>query len=119
VDVREVKADERAEQRFGGDEANRRRHLAQVVGTADPPLVLDRDAHPDVRRPLEPRRDLDEVFVSLGQDLEGVLARLGHHREDLLDELERDLRVEKVAHRVDEDHSRPPPAQRLLEPVRP
>src|SRR5262249_11267517 len=81
----------------------------------DPPLVLDRDTHPDVRGPLQPWCDLGEVLVALGQDLEGVLACLSHHREHLLDKLERDLRMEEIAHRVHEDHARPPPAERLLE----
>lgn len=98
VDVGQIKSEERAKQRLSGDESHCSRHLAQVVGAADPALVLDRHAHPHVRGPREPRRDLDEVLVTLRQNLEGVLARLSHHREHLLDELERDVRVEEVAH---------------------
>lgn len=48
-----------------------------------------------------------------------MLARLGHHREDLLDELDRDLRMKEVAHRINEDHPRSPPPQRLLKTARP
>ena len=68
------------------DEPDRRRHLAQVVGAVDEAPVLDRDAHPDVRRPLEPRRKLGEALVALREDLERVPVASRHHLEDLLDE---------------------------------
>ena len=41
-----------------------------------------------------------------------------HHVEDLQDEIERDVLVEQVAHRIDEDHARLPPMQRQIEHVR-
>jgi hypothetical protein len=39
-----------------------------------------------------------------------VLARLRHHFEGLLDELDRDLGMKQVAHRIHKDEARPPPA---------
>jgi hypothetical protein len=79
VNVGEVKTDERPQQRLGRDEADRRRHPPKIVGAADPALVLDRDAHPYVRGPLKTRCYLGEILMTLGQDLEGVMACLGHH----------------------------------------
>ena len=73
VDAGEVQPVERAEQRLGGDEPHRGRHLAQVVGAVHEAPVLDRHAHPDVRRPGERGGELREPLVALGQDLEGVL----------------------------------------------
>jgi hypothetical protein len=49
--------------------------------------------------------------VSLGKHLESVVPRLRHHRENALDELERDRGMEEIAHRVDEDHPRPSPLE--------
>ena len=119
VDALEVQVLEPAEERLRRDEAHGGGHLAEVVGAPHPALVLDRHAHPDVLRPRQGGSDLCEPLVALRQDLEGVVAGLGHHGEDLLDELERDVRVEEVAHRVHEDHPRPAPPQRLPKPMRP
>jgi hypothetical protein len=47
----------------------------------------------------------------LGQHLKRVLRAGVHHVEHALDEVQRDVLVKEVAHGVDEDHPRQPPAQ--------
>jgi hypothetical protein len=56
---------------------------------------------------------------TLREDLEDVMVSSDHHVEDSSDELRRNILVEEVAHRIDEDHSRPFPTRRNLEPFRP
>src|SRR4051812_23782931 len=57
--------------------------------------------------------------TSLSQDLEFMPVRLLHRIEYEIDEAERDFFVEKIAHRVDEDHLGVAPAKRLLQPFGP
>jgi len=54
------------------------------------------------------------MLMAFRQDLKSVVARTCHHSEDSPQEIERDVRMEEIAHRVDEDHPRPFPAQWLL-----
>lgn len=82
-------------------------------------LVLDGDAHPNIRSPGQSRRQLGQSLVALSQDLEGVLARLLHHLEHFLYEPLGDTLVEQVTHGVHEDRPWTLPAQRLIEPLRP
>ena len=77
------------------------------------PGALDPDPHPDVRRPVELRRDPAQPLRPLRQDLVRVLRRVRHDLEDRADEVDRDTVVEQVAHRVHEHEPR------LLPPVRP
>src|SRR6266404_4198441 len=51
------------------------------------------------------------------QNLEFVPVRLFHCVEDVIDELKGDFLVEEIAHRIDEDHLRFAPPQRLLQPL--
>ena len=51
----------------------------------------------------------------LGQDLIGVPVRRPHHLDDGFDVIVRHVLMEEVAHRVDEDHLRCRPAERLGE----
>ena len=50
--------------------------------------------------------------MTLGQDLELVPMTLLHDRENLLDELNGNVLVKQIAHRVDEDTTRLTPTQR-------
>ena len=68
--------------------------------------VLDAGAKPHIRRPVELIGMLGRNFGSLRQDLECVMRAGRHHLEDLLDERERHVHLEQVAHRVDEDQAR-------------
>src|SRR5947207_10992271 len=65
------------------------------------------------------RRKLRQPLMAFGQDLECVMTSLSHHPEDALDVLERDVLVEEIAHRVDEDHPRALPLQWVAESARP
>jgi hypothetical protein len=58
VDTREVKSFKRSQQRLGGHEPNSSRHGAERVGATDEPPILDRDAHPHVRVPVEGGREV-------------------------------------------------------------
>src|SRR6266536_3796544 len=62
-------------------------------------------------------RNFAQALRALGKDLEGVLRTLAHDRERALDEFERDLVLEKVAHRIDEDHARLRPSLRGIEKI--
>lgn len=57
--------------------------------------------------------------TALGQYLKDVPVGLLHCIEDLIDEYERHLLVKQVAHRVDENHPRAEPLERLLQPLGP
>ena len=103
----ELEPFKRTEQRLGGDEPHGGGDLAQAVGAVNEAPVLDRDAHPDVRRPRQVRRQLREPLVALRQDLEDVPVGPAHDLEDLSDVGVGNRFVEQVAHRVDEDHPRP------------
>jgi hypothetical protein len=54
VDAIEIELPERGEQRFERDEPDPRRGPTKVVDPAKVLRRLDTDAHPDVRRPVEP-----------------------------------------------------------------
>jgi hypothetical protein len=119
VDPRQVETGEWTEEGLGGYEAHRRRHPSEVIGTTNPPLVLDRHAHPDIRGPGEACGDLGEVLVALGEDLESMALGPNHYVEHPLDELKWDVRMKQIAHRVDEDDPWPFPLERLVESAGP
>jgi hypothetical protein len=93
--------------------------LPKSIRPVNEASILDRDAHPDVGSPGEARGELRQPCLALGEDLKGVLLRRDHDLEDPTQVLDRDVFVEEVAHRVDEDRSGTPPPQRLLETLRP
>ena len=76
---------------------------------------LHAHAHPQVRRPVELTCCAAQPLRSLGEHLVGVLRRLSDYLEDLLDELEWNVVVEEVAHRVHEDEPRSTPTTRHVE----
>lgn len=55
---------------------------------------------------------------ALGQDLERMLGRLGHHAKDSLDIVERHVLVKEIAHRVDEHAAGLCPPERLFQLMR-
>src|SRR5271157_4477827 len=77
--------------------------------------ILHTDSEPDMRLTRSEAqlrtKHLAHSLRPLGQYLEGMPARLLHHTANLLDVRIRHVFVEKVAHRVDEDHPRFAPAQ--------
>src|SRR5260221_2351913 len=82
--------------------------------------ILDGRPEPDMRRRQSVRiAGVDvvaEARAALRQNLECVPGRYFHRLEDTVDEAERDFLVKKVAHRIDEDHLRFAPPQRLFQP---
>jgi len=119
VNVLQVQAFERTKQRLGTDEAYGGRRRSKVVRSMHEAAVLNADTHPDVGMPRQSGREFSQALVTLRQHLEGVPRRLAHHGKDFLDKRHRNVLMEQIAHRVDEDHSRATPAQRLHEPLRP
>lgn len=119
VDAREVQSLKRTEQRFSGDEPDRRRNGSQRVGTMDELAILDRHAHPDVHWPIEPSAEFSQALMTFGQDLKDVPVRATHDGEHLSDEVHRHIFVEEIAHRVDKDRSRSPPSEWDLETLWP
>ena len=62
----QVQATQRTEQRLGGDETDRRRHLAKVIDATQLVLALDAYADPDIARPGQSgasRRSRRDRFV--------------------------------------------------------
>ena len=115
----ELQAFKWSEEGFGGDESNGGGHQPQIVGPVHEATVLDRYSHPDIRMPGQRAREVREAFMPLCEDLKRMPLGAAHHVEDVLHKLVGDVLVEQVAHRVHEDHPRPLPTQRLVEPFRP
>src|SRR5258706_9311601 len=84
--------------------------------------VLNRYATPDMRwsrrAPVAAPQEVAHQRRTLRQDLKGVPVRLLHRVKDAPDELLRHVFVEEIAHRIDEDHARTAPAQRLIKALR-
>ena len=79
--------------------------------------VLHARSHPNVVRPIQSWRIRGRDFRPLRQYLERVLWRVVHGRKHALDEPQRNIFVEQVAHRVDEDQSRLTPSMRDRQPI--
>ena len=83
--------------------------------TADPPRCPVRDVL-KISHPSElTRQQVAHTCIAFGEDLEDVPVGSSHDVADASDEIGRDVFVEQVAHRVDEDLPRPFPVQRLLQ----
>jgi len=91
---------QRAEQRLDGQEANRCRHLPEVVRAKDIVLVLDGHPHPYVRRPWKTLGKPGKTLRPFREELIGVARCIGHHTEHTTDEILRYRIVKKVTHRV-------------------
>ena len=74
--------------------------------------VLDRDSHPDVRRPGKDGGKFNQSLGSLGKDLIAVPSGPVHSVKDLMNEIQGHLFVKEVAHGVDEHHLRLLPSER-------
>src|SRR3954447_19646869 len=88
---------------FGRNESHCGVDLPEIVSPLYEPPVLDGDSDPDVRKPGKRRGEFGQPLVPLRKDLERVPSRLPHYVEDGLDVLQRNVLVEEVTHRVDED----------------
>ena len=87
-----------------------------------PPKVLGRlngNAHPHIGWPLQLEPKLRQPLRSLGEDLERMPRGLLHGAEDLSDEGEGNLLVEKVAHAVHEDRAGLLPCERQFQTLWP
>ena len=89
-------------QRLTGEEPHSRWNRTQILDARRPPLVLNGDAHPDVLGPRKQLRELGGTLAALREDLEAMPVRRGHHVEDAADEIELDVLMEQVTHRVNE-----------------
>jgi Glu-tRNA(Gln) amidotransferase subunit E-like FAD-binding protein len=85
--------------------------LAQEVDPVGVVGVFHGHALPNVGSPRQFVVELGQVLGALGQDLVAVPAGLVHDSKDLLDEGERHVPVEQVAHGIDEDGLRALPAE--------
>jgi hypothetical protein len=114
MNARQVQGREWSDERFRGHETDMCRNLAQMVGTEHVTVVLDTDSHPDVRRPVDLLRDGPQSARSLGQNLIGVLRANSHDIEHTANELQWDVIVEQVTHRIHEDPPRGSPMERCI-----
>ena len=92
VNARQIQALQPSQQRLGRSEPDRGGHLTEAVCSMDEAAILDRDAHPYVRRPGQIRRKLVKAVFALGQDLKCVLLGLNHDLEHARDVLGRSPR---------------------------
>lgn len=67
-------------------------------------FVLHAHAHPDVLAPGEISAQFCQAFGPFRENLENQVRIVVHHSENLLDELQADILVEQIAHRVHENH---------------
>src|ERR1035437_6176596 len=91
-----VQTPQGAEERLGADEAHGGGNFSESIGAVDEAPILDRDAHPDVRVPLQVRSEDGKPIVALVKILDLVPVRLTHDVEDGLDESVWDRLVEEV-----------------------
>src|ERR1700687_1559734 len=79
------------------------------------PPILNADAPPDMRlagcKPKFAPEQVSHPIGALREDLENMPGRRCHHLSDLDDEILSHAVMEKVAHRVNKDHSRLSPAE--------
>jgi hypothetical protein len=115
VQAAQVEVGQGAEQRLQRQELDVGAGLAQVVDAEGIVGSLHADARPHVLRPVKRVAQFEQPRGPLRQDLEPVPGRLPHRLEDLLDEVGRNLLVEQVAHRADEDGLGLLPPQRQVE----
>ena len=117
VNSAQVQAGQGAEQRLQRQELDLRAGLYQVGDSMHIVLRLDADTHPDVIRPFYLGAEFQQALGAFGEHLERVPRCAAHDRECLLDELDRHIAVEQVAHRVDEDDLGLFPTQRRFQGV--
>ena len=120
VDSGQVEPPKIFNQRLDGQERHGGRGLAKEIDPGKTVrFVFDADSPPDVRRKgggaqLRPKK-LVHPFGPLGKDLVCVPVCGKHHPADHLDVVVRNLLVEEVTHRIDEDLPRAGPADRVAE----
>jgi len=117
VDITQIES-QWPEERFAGKELDLRGGCSQMVDPLRPALILDGDAHPDVLWPRQEGSHSQQAFWPLRQYLESVPTGERHCAEDLSNKRRWHFVVEEIAHRVDEDESRPLPKQRLTDSLR-
>lgn len=88
--------------------------LTEQVCPGDASVVLDADAHPDVRPPRQIRIEGEQSLGTLREYLEAAPVRLPHDLEHLMHELVRDVLMREIAHGVDEDRARLAPGHPCL-----
>ena len=111
VDAVQVEAGQGAEEGFQGQELDGGVGLAQQVNPANIAVGFHADAEPDLGRPGEGFVEGEEALGAFGEYLVAVPVGLGHHGENLADEVVGDGVVEEVAHGVDEDGAGLAPAE--------
>ena len=103
--VQEQMASEREEFHLGA-------RFAEVVDSERILLRLHADPHPNVRVPIDMAVEFEEAVGPLGKDLELVPMSPAHHVEGAQDVFKRNILMEQVTHRVDEDALRFFPTKR-------
>ena len=115
----ELQIVERADERLAREEPDSRRNGPQMLDSIIHAVVLDGCANPDVFGPGKPGSELAQPGRPFRQCLEPVPGRLDHGLECAEYEIVRDVLVEQIAHRVDEDEHRLLPFQGQPYPVVP
>src|SRR5271163_176885 len=123
IDCAQVNLAEVFEQRLDGQKANARRCALKTLQPRQPMLaILDADAEPDLAKRRHPaqltREKLAQSLMPLGEDLVGVPGRSLHHPANLRDEIDWDVVVKEIAHRIHENSLRHAPLERDLQLLR-
>jgi hypothetical protein len=65
--------------------------------------ILNTNAHPNIIVPGKFPREFHQSLGSLGQNLKYVPISFSHDIKDVANEFQRNVRMKKIAHRIDED----------------
>ena len=110
------------QQRFDGEEPNCGGRRPKMLNARGCPSILNGHAAPDMRGrralPVSAPQVCPHERAAFREHLEHMPVGGLHGVEDAVDEIGRDLLVEQVAHRIDEDPPRPFPRKRLGQPLR-
>src|SRR5688572_3241812 len=82
VDSVQRQVGNRSQQRFDRKEANNRVDLSKSIDAPDVVPILDGYSLPDIRRPVQLRRQLSQTVRPFGENLKVVPVRAPHHVED-------------------------------------
>ena len=103
VDATQIEIRQSFEQRFEREKLDTSMRGAKEMDAVDICGALHTHSHPDVFRPVDQAIEVRQAFSALGQHLKPVPVGAAHGVEHLLDVIDRDRIMKKVAHRVDED----------------
>ena len=122
VDAVEIEVSHRPQERLDGEEPHRGGRRPKMPDSRRRHVILDGHAAPDMRGrralPVSAPQVCPHERAAFREHLELMPVGGLHGVEDAVDEIGWYTLVEQVAHRIDEDPTRPFPRKRLVQPLR-